>query len=175
MLLFLFMLTASLLSNASFAQVANLNITLTDVLSFSVTQPSSLDVVFDTEAKYNNGITALATDHISVISSRGYVIKTISGMITGTAALTANSVRMTSAIGTTNVGNISGITFESNVILPDVEGVAATIVVATNSSWQGANSTNKFNISYLIGASGAFAGKATGLNVIPIVYTITQN
>ncbi|SDN03088.1 hypothetical protein SAMN05421813_1721, partial [Daejeonella rubra] len=41
----------SFLSTASFAQTANLNITLSDVLSFSVTQPASLDVNFDTELK----------------------------------------------------------------------------------------------------------------------------
>ncbi|MDO8994977.1 MAG: hypothetical protein Q7U83_18060, partial [Daejeonella sp.] len=76
----------SLLSTKSFAQTANLNITISDVLSFSVTQPASLDVNFDTET----------------------------------------------------------------------------------------NSTNKFNISYLIGAGGAYAGKATGLNVVPVVYTVTQ-
>jgi hypothetical protein len=174
-LLFFLMLTTAVLSNASFAQTANLNVTLSDVLSFTVTQPANLDVIFDTEEKYNKGITSLATDHISVVSSRGYVIKAMSGMITGTAALTANSVSMTSAIGTTNVGNIAGITFESNVILPAYSGVAATIVIASNSSWQAANSTNKFNISYLIGASGVFAGKKTGLNVIPIIYTITQD
>lgn len=172
---FFLTLTAILLSHASFAQTANLNITLMDVLSFSVTQPASLSVTFDTEEKYNKGITALATDHISVISSRGYVIKAMSGVITGTATLAPNSVSMTSAIGTTNTGNITGLTFQSNVVLPALEGVAATIVIASNSSWQAANSTNTFNISYLIGAAGVFAGKKTGLNVIPVMYTVTQD
>ncbi len=164
----------TLLSSASFAQTANLNITLSDVLSFSVTQPAALTVNFDSEAKYTSGITALATDHISVVSSKGYVVKAIAGTVTGTAALTPGSVKLTSAIGTTNAGNTAGITYGSAVTLPVSGGTAATIVTASSSSWNGANSTNKFNVSYLIGADGAYAGKATGANVIPVVYTVTQ-
>ncbi len=163
-----------ILGSASFAQTANLNITLSDVLSFSVTQPAALTVNFDTEAKYTSGITALATDHISVVSSKGYIVKAIAGTVTGTAALTPGSVKLTSAIGTTNAGNTSGITYGSAVTLPASGGTAATIVTATSASWNGANSTNKFNISYLIGANGAYAGKTTGANVIPVVYTVTQ-
>ncbi|SKB48663.1 hypothetical protein [Daejeonella lutea] len=164
----------TLISSASFAQTANLNITLSDVLSFSVTQPAALTVNFDTEEKYTNGITALATDHISVVSSKGFVVKAIAGTVTGTAALTPGSVKLTSAIGTTNAGNTAGITYGSGVTLPASGGTAATIVTATSSSWNGSNSTNKFNVSYLIGANGAYAGKTTGANVIPVVYTVTQ-
>lgn len=164
----------SLLSNKSFAQTANLNITLSDVLSFSVSQPASLDVNFDTEAKYTNGITALATDHVSVTSSKGYVVKAIAGTVTGSAALAPGSVKITSSIGSTNNGNTSGITYGSAVTLPVSGGAAATVITAANTSWSGSNPTNKFNISYLIGAGGAYAGKATGLNVIPVTYTVTQ-
>jgi hypothetical protein len=166
--------TVSIISNRSFAQTANANITLSDVLSFSVSQPSSLDVNFDTEAKYNNGITSLATDHISVTSSKGYVVKAIAGTVTGTAALAPGSVKLTPAIGATNAGNTSGITYGSAVTLPVTGGTAATVITATSTSWNGVNSTNKFNVSYLIGAGGTYAGKATGLNVIPVVYTVTQ-
>ncbi len=167
-------LALTVLSTATFAQTANLNITLSDVISFSVTQPADLTVDFDTEAKYTSGITAVATDHISVISSKGYVIKAIAGTITGPSALSAGSVALTSTIGTTNQGNTTGITYQSGVALPASGGTAATIVTATQSSWSGANSTNKFNISYLIGADGAYAGKTVGANVIPVVYTVTQ-
>ena len=166
--------TVSIISNSSFAQTANANITLTDVLSFSVTQPGALDVNFDSEAKYNNGITSLATDHISVISSRGYVVKAVAGTVTGAAALAPGSVKLTPAIGATNAGNTGGITYGSAVTLPATGSTAATIITATSTSWTGANSTNKFNVSYLIGAGGTYAGKATGLNVIPVVYTVTQ-
>ena len=164
----------SIISTTSFAQTANANITLSDVLSFSVSQPSALDVNFDTEAKYNNGVTSLATDHISVVSSRGYVVKAIAGTVTGTAALAPGSVKLTPAIGASNAGNTSGITYGSAVALPVAGGTAATVITATNTSWTGENSTNKFNVSYLIGAGGTYAGKATGLNVIPVVYTVTQ-
>ncbi|MDP3469582.1 MAG: hypothetical protein Q8S11_14680 [Daejeonella sp.] len=168
------LIAVSLLSTKSFAQTANLNITISDVLSFSVTQPASLDVNFDTETKYTNGITALATDHVSVTSSRGYVVKAIAGTVTGSAAIAPGSVKITSAVGATNSGNTAGITYGSAVTLPVTGGTAATVITAANTSWNGSNSTNKFNISYLIGAGGAYAGKATGLNVVPVVYTVTQ-
>ncbi|NCI50412.1 hypothetical protein GWC95_10800 [Sediminibacterium roseum] len=164
----------SVIGSKTFAQTANLNITLSDVLSFTVSQPAGLSVNFDSESKYNNGITALATDHISVVSSRGYVIKAKAGTVTGSASLLPGTIKITSAIGATNNGNTAGLTFQSDVVLPASSGAAATIVTASNSSWDGANSTNKFNISYLIGANGAYAGKATGANVIPVVYTVTQ-
>lgn len=161
-------------SSASFAQVANLNITLSDVLSFSVTQPGSLDVNFDTEEKYTNGITALASDHVSITSSRGYIVKAVAGTVTGLASISPGTVKITSTIGATNNGNITGITYGSAVILPETGGTAATVISAANSSWSGSNSTNKFNISYLIGSGGVYAGKPTGLNVVPVVYTVTQ-
>lgn len=164
----------SLISTATFAQTANLNITLSDILSFTVTQPAGLTVNFDTEAEYSNGITAVATDHISVVSSRGFIVKAIAGTVSGIAALTPGSVQLSSAIGTSNAGNTAGITYGSGVALPSSGATAATIVTATSSSWNGANSANKFNISYLIGANGAYAGKATGLNVIPVIYTVIQ-
>lgn len=164
----------SIIGNKTFAQTANLNITLSDVLSFTVSQPAALSVNFDNESKYTNGITALATDHISVVSSKGYVIKAKAGTVTGTAALAPASIKLTSSIGATNAGNTSGLTFQSDVVLPASSGTAATIVTATNGSWDGANSTNKFNISYLIGANGAYSGKAASSNVIPVVYTVTQ-
>jgi hypothetical protein len=99
----------SIIGNKTFAQTANLNITISDVLSFTVSQPAGLSVNFDSETKYNNGITALATDHISVVSSRGYVIKAKAGTVTGTASLLPGTVKITSAIGATNSGNTSGL------------------------------------------------------------------
>lgn len=164
----------SLTGSKSFAQTVSLNITLSDVLSFSVTQPTSLNVNFDTEAKYTNGITALATDHVTVTSARGYVVKVVAGTVTGTAALAPGSVKLTPSIGTTNGGNTSGITYASGVTLPASGSSPATIITAANSSWNGSTASNKFNVSYLIGAGGAYAGKATGSNVIPVTYTVTQ-
>ena len=164
----------SVVASKTFAQTANVNITLSDVISFTVSQPAGLSVNFDSESKYNTGITALATDHITVVSSRGYIIKAKAGTVTGTAALSAGTIKLTSAIGATNGGNTTGITYQSDVVLPTSSAASATIVTAANSSWNGSVSSNKFNISYLIGANGAYAGKATGANVIPVVYTVTQ-
>jgi len=160
------------LSTASFAQIANLNITLSDVLSFTVDQPASLDVNFNTEEKYTNGITALATDHVSVTSSKGYVVKAVAGTVTGSASISPGTVKITSTVGASNNGNVLGITYSSAVILPVTTPV--TVISAANTSWSGSNSTNKFNISYLIGSGGAYAGKPIGLNVVPVVYTVTQ-
>jgi len=70
--------------------------------------------------------------------------------------------------------NTTTVSLHSAVTLPVSGGTAATVITATNTSWTGNNSTNKFNVSYLIGAGGTYAGKATGLNVIPVVYTVTQ-
>lgn len=172
--IFALIVLLSTLSTMSFAQVANLNITLSDVLSFSVTQPGSLDVNFDTEEKYTNGITALASDHVSVTSSKGYIVKAIAGTVTGLAAISPGTVKITTALGVTNTGNTTGITYGSAIILPETGGTPATVISASNSSWNGSNATNKFNISYLIGSGGAYAGKPTGLNVVPVLYTVTQ-
>jgi len=170
---FLFAFT---ISENTFAQntTANLNISLSDVLSFNVTQPAELTVNFDSETKYTNGITALAIDHITVISTKGYTVKAISGTITGVSALTSSSIKISTAIGATNNGNTSGITYGNVVTLPDVGGTPIAVITATNSSFSGGNSTNKFNVTYLIGSAGTYAGKTVGSNVIPVVYTVTQ-
>jgi hypothetical protein len=156
------------------AQSANITITLTDVLSFTVSQPASLSVNFDSDAKYSSGIRALASDQISVVSSKGFVIKAIAGTVTGTAALPAGSVKLSSSIGSTNMGNTSGLSFMTDVVLPASAATPVTLVAANKSSWDGTNPANKFNISYLIGAGGAYAGKAAGANTIPVVFTVIQ-
>lgn len=168
------LLLTTFLNTMLSAQTANLNITLSDVLSFSVSQPSSLDVNFDTEEKYTNGITALAVDHVSVVSSKGYIVKIIAGAVTGLSVLSPSTIRVTSLIGSSNNGNTVGITHSSLVTLPSSGGSAATLITASNTSWNGSNSTNKFNISYLIGPNGSYAGKPSGLNVIPVTYAVTQ-
>lgn len=164
----------SALSTTSFAQTASLNIILADILSFSVTQPAALTVNFNTEAKYTNGITAVATDHVSVTSSSGFIVRVVAGSVTGSANLAPGSVKITSSIGSTNTGNTSGITYASGVTLPASGSTPATIITSENSSWSGTSATNKFNISYLIGANGAYAGKSSGSNVIPVTYTVIQ-
>ncbi len=173
-------LVASVASMSSaFAQAptltenATLNITLSSVLSFSVASPN-VNVDFDTETKYTDGITAAVPNHIVVVSSRGYIVTAKAGTITGDATLDPATVKITTTIGTANTGNTSGITYASGTALPATGGTAAAVITALNSSWNASNSTNKFDVSYLIGANGVYANKALGANVIPVVYTVTQ-
>jgi hypothetical protein len=168
------LIAVSLLSTKSFAQTANLNITISDVLSFKVSQPASLDVNFDTEEKYTNGITALATDHVSVVSSRGYVVRAVAGKVSGKSEIDPGTIELTSSVGSSNKGNTEGIEYGSGVPLPVTDGKDAVLISAKNTSWNGSISTSTFDISYLIGANGAYADKATGPNVVPVVYTVTQ-
>jgi len=165
---------SAFVSKAQTTGTANLNITLSNVLSMTVTQPASLSVDFNTEQKYSDGITALAVDHISVISNKGFLIKAVSGIISGSSSLSSSSIKLTALIGTTNQGNTVGLSFSSNIVLPPAGGTSLDIISSSNSTWNGSNSTNKFNIEYSIGALGAYANKTTGANVIPVIYSITQ-
>jgi len=168
------LIAVSLLSTNSFAQTAKLNINISDVLSFNVTQPASLDVDFDSEEKYVNGITALATDHVSVVSSRGFVVRVMAGKVSGSSEIEPETVELTSSLGSSNKGNTKGIEYGSGVFLPVTGEKEAVIIRAEYTSFNGSTSTNTFDISYLIGAGGVYAGKKTGQNVVPVVYTVTQ-
>jgi hypothetical protein len=168
-------IAALLLTSLSIsAQTANLNITLSDVLSMTVSQPASLTVDFDSETKYTNGVNALAVDHISVVSNRGYLVKVISGVPTGPSSIAASTIKITAAIGTSNNGNSSGITYATSLTLPISGGTPAAVITSTGSSWSGSNSTSKFNVQYLIGSNGSYADKLIGANVVPVIYTISQ-
>ncbi|WP_316792226.1 hypothetical protein [Pedobacter frigoris] len=172
-------LVALLSTNKSFGQTtgtANLNITLSSVLSLTVSQPASLNVNFNDVTKYTNGIVADADDHLTVVSSSGYTIKAISGAITGPSSLTAASVKITTSIGTSNLGNTTGLAsgYVTDLVLPAVGGTALAVVTAPNTSWLGVNSSNKFKVSYNIGSGSQYVNKAYGANVIPVIYTITQ-
>ncbi|TKC08635.1 hypothetical protein [Pedobacter frigoris] len=166
-------LTGFMSVNKSFAQTATLNVTLSDVLSMTVSAPTAVN--FDTEAKYTSGVTLPLADHITVISSKGYTVKAISGAITGPSSLTAATVKLTTTIGTSNAGNVGGtFTYASNLALPAVGGTAATVISSTQTSWNLLVSANKFNVTYKIGEGGVYAGKTIGANVVPVIYTVTQ-
>ena len=154
---------------------ANLNITLSSVLSLTVSQPAALDVNFNSPEKYTDGIVADAPDHLTVVSSSGYTIKAISGTLTtNPSALTAASVTLTTTIGASNNGNTSDIDYVTGQVLPASGGTPIAVITADHSSWDGTNTTNKFDVSYNIGAGSQYVNKAYGLNVIPVIYTITQ-
>jgi hypothetical protein len=46
------------------------------------------------------------------------------------------------------------------------------IIEADHASWNGKDSANTFNISYLLGTDGTFAGRIPGTSVIPVIYTL---
>ncbi|WP_316820448.1 hypothetical protein [Pedobacter gandavensis] len=175
--LFAFTLMMSLSATRTFAQAegsATLNITLSDVMSIMVTQPPSLDVNFDSEAKYTNGIKVNADDHIAVVSSGAYTVKAVAGDITGPSNLSAESVKLTTSIGGTNAGNTNDIDYVTDLPLPAKGSTALPVITAKSGSWSGTNASNKFKVMYNIGADAKYAGKATGVNTIPVIYTVTQ-
>lgn len=170
-LFFSVFLLFSLMCNAVFAQSANMAITLGDALTFTINEPKFLPVDGD---KNNNSIQAIASDHISVVSSRGYIVKAISGAPRGSGSGIEGLVQVTSLIGTTNKGNTTGLVFESDVVLPPADGNPATVITAQNCSWNGAFSTNKFNIAYKIGNQFAYIDKNAPPSVIPVIFTVIQ-
>ncbi|MES3018361.1 MAG: hypothetical protein V4721_11300, partial [Bacteroidota bacterium] len=114
------------------------------------------------------------SDQISVVSSRGYVVKAISGIPSGSGAGLEGLVQVTSLIGTTNKGNTAGLILKSDVVLPPADGTPATVITAQNCSWNGAFSTNKFNIAYKIGTQFAYIDKKAPPSIIPVIFTVIQ-
>ena len=168
-------LAGTFYANLGFAQqTVNLNITLSDVLSFSVTQPAALTVDFNTAEKYSEGISVTAPSHITVTSNKGYVVKAVAGSVSGASGLEPSSVSISAALGQANTGSSTGHSFTPITALPASGSSAASLIASSGSSWNGANASNTFDVTYVIGANGAYAGKTLGSNVIPVVYTVTQ-
>ncbi|WP_139377498.1 hypothetical protein [Daejeonella lutea] len=161
----------SLISNAMFAQSVNMAITLNDALTFTVNEPKFLPVEAD---KNDNRIQAVASDQISVVSNKGYIVKAISGIPRDSRAGTDGLVQVSSLIGTTNKGNTNGLILESDVVLPPAGGTPATVITAQNTSWNGSVSTNKFNIAYKIGSQFAYIDKNASPSIIPVIFTVIQ-
>lgn len=164
----------SLNSNAIFAQSVNMAITLMDALSFTVNPPDFLPADESGRDKADNRIQAIASDHISVVSSRGYVVKAVSGIYAGAGPGLEGLVQLSSLIGTTNKGNTAGLVLKSDVVLPPANANPATVITAANCSWNGAFSTNKFNIAYKIGSRFADIDKNAPPSIIPVIFTVLQ-
>lgn len=157
----------------SFAQnepkTVNLNITLSDVMSLTVST-NSLNFVFDNETKYTNGITTPVTNHIEVLSSRNYRVDVNAGTITGGSALPADGVVLTASNGTD--GNFAGVAAHAAVTL---SASVVPLITSSQSSFNAAGSKTQFNLEYHVGANGKFAGLSPASNnVIPVVYTLVQ-
>jgi len=172
------MMIVVLSSGKSFGQLTrtatvNLNITLSDVLEMTVNQDGAMTMDFDNTTKYSNGIQFTAVNQIVVRSSKAYVVTAVEGTITGTSALPSGSVKILPTIATANNGNTTGLVpaASEQTLLPG----GITVITAANSSWNGANASNTFDVAYSVGANGVFANKvAASNNVIPVVYTVTQ-
>lgn len=161
----------TLFSNAVKAQSANMAITLLDALSFTINEPTFLT---DTKLKKDNIIQAIASDHISVVSSRGYIVKAIFGESSGSSPGIEGLVQVSSLIGTTNRGNTAGLILESDVVLPPADGSPVTVITASKCSWNGTFSTNKFNIAYTIGNRFASIDKNAAPSIIPVIFSVIQ-
>ena len=160
-----------LFSNTVKAQSANMAITLLDALSFTINEPTFLT---DTKHKKDNIIQAIASDHISVVSSRGYIVKAIFGVPSGSSPGIEGLVQVSSLIGTTNRGNTAGLILESDVVLPPADGSPVTVITASKCSWNGTFSTNKFNIAYTIGNRFASIDKNAAPSIIPVIFSVIQ-
>ena len=83
-----------------------------------------------------------------------------------------NSIKITPQLGSGNRGNLGGLIINS--ALPPIFQINKhiTIIEEVHESWHGKDSTNTFNIAYLIGTHGAFAGRIPGTSVIPVINTV---
>lgn len=164
---------SSLINESILAQSTNMSINFLDAISFTINQPIFL-AHNGTKNKSDNLIRAIASDHISVVSSKGYVVKAISGQRSGSGPGIDGLVQVSSLIGTTNRGNTEGLILQSDVVLPPANGSPVTVITASNSSWNGVFSANKFNIAYKIGNKFAYINKNAAPSVIPVIFSVIQ-
>lgn len=162
-----------LISDGLLAQSTNMSITLLDALSLTINEPVFLADI-DSKNSNDNQIRAIARDQISIVSSKGYVVKAISGQRSGSGPGMEGLVQVSSLIGTTNKGNTEGLTLQSDVVLPPANGSPVTVITASNTSWNGAFSANKFNIAYKIGNKFAYIDKNAAPSVIPVIFSVIQ-
>jgi len=166
LLVFLFIAVAH---SAVYAQSSGLSIKLLDALSFTISQPETLNLEYIDTGKLNDRLIAKIPNHITVISSRGYVVKAVSGASNGKES----KISLTSYISKTNKGNTSGLIFGRSIQLPSASGSAATVISAPNTSWNGINPENKFDIDYSV-ESNSLSGKGGIPPTIPVIFTVLQ-
>ena len=167
-ILFVFLFIA-VAHSAVYAQTPGLTIKLLDALSFKISQPEDLNLEYINNDKMKDRFVATIPDHITVISSRGYEVRAVSDFGNGKDS----NVSLTSHIGKTNKGNTSGIVFGKSIQLPSAKGSAATVISASNTSWNGINPENKFDIDYSV-RSGNSSGEDGMPPTIPVIFTVLQ-
>lgn len=160
-------------NKTAYSQISSLNITLSPtVLSVTISEVPTIQLSRYGYAKYDEGINAIVKDHISVVSSGAYIVKVTIGDVIGDSKLDRNSIKITPQLGAGNRGNLDGLMINSALPLNFIGNRQITIIEADHASWNGKDSANSFNVSYLIGADGAFAGRVPGTSVIPVIYTV---
>jgi len=160
-------------NKTAYSQGTSLNITLSPtVISVRISDPPVIQLSSSGYAKYDEGINAIIRDHINIVSSGAYIVKVAIGDITGDSKLSRNSIKITPQLGSGNRGNLDGLIITS-VLAPNLQiNKQINIIEADHASWNGKDSANTFNISYLIGTDGTFAGRIPGTSVIPVIYTV---
>jgi hypothetical protein len=167
-LVFLYLFIATINSNI-YAQSPGLSIKLLDALSFTITQPELLNFVSKKGNKKKDMMIAKVADHITVVSSRGYEVRAISG----SGMINGPYISLSPFFGETNKGNTSGVVMARDIALPPANGSPATVISAANSSWNGINPENKFNVEYSL-ESDFLQLKGKNRPVIPVIYTVLQ-
>jgi hypothetical protein len=158
---------------SAYSQIVGLNITLSPtVVSVRISDPPAIQVSKSGYAKYDEGINAIVKDHINIVSSGAYIVKVSIGDIIGDTKLGRNSIKITPQLGSENQGNLDGLSINSALPPNFQKDTQIKIIESDHASWNSANSANSFNIIYLIGADGAFAGRVPGTSIIPVIYTV---
>ena len=165
---FLAILFMTNMANYVYAQTPGLTIQLVDALSFSISQPEKIDLRSEKGNK-NERIIASIPDHITVISSRGYEVKAT----VGSDLKNESAVKLNPHIGTSNKGNTSGLVFGKNVSLPQSSSNWTTVISASNTSWNGLNPENKFNIEYIFEWTDKSRKSNSPLS-LPVIFTVLQ-
>jgi hypothetical protein len=156
-----------------YSQNVGLNITLSPtIVSVMVSEPPAIQVSKIGYAKYDEGINATVKDHINIVSSGAYIVKVSIGDIGSTSKIGTNSIKITPQLGSGNQGNLEGLVINSALPPSFQKNAQIKIIESNHASWSGKNSVNTFNIIYVIGADGAFAGRVPGTSIIPVIYTV---
>lgn len=160
-------------SQSVYSQNTSLNINLSPtVLSVTISEPPVIQVSRSGYAKYDEGIKAIVKDHINIVSSGAYIVKVAIGDIYSDSKLGRNSIKIIPQLGSGNQGNVDGLIINSALPPNFQRNRQITIIESEYASWSGKDSGNTFNIAYVIGADGAFAGRVPGTSVIPVIYTV---
>lgn len=147
------------------AQTAALHVKLRPIQTLTVhTAQANIDLEYVTAADYNEGVTAMKQDHLTVYSTGGFQVKVKSAeasMQTGGRTMQMNSIGMKASAGSEQ---ISGAQYAQNVQLSNQETVLMTSTIGAVDK--------KINVEYHGAGGNAYIDNyIAGQN--PTVYTTT--